>query len=313
MSDRLLVRASRRTWRAARDHPTAVVTWLVIIIGWEIAAHLVPVSLVERAPLVPSWEYLFTDSLPSLSGGWTFDFWAPVPQTGGEETYLGAVLALGYHTLNTVMRLFLGLFFGVVLGVGMGLAISYWPKVRQMAWAPLNLMRMFPLLAAIPLFQFWLGANLRGTTTFIGFGVWVLLIVATINSVSNVPDRYIESARTLGASRLHTYRSIVVPAAIPELRTGLLLAAGLSWSVTVGAEYIGLTSGLGNILAVAEFKTNTGRMMIIAVMIAIAALATFFILNAFFNRIVSWMPQAPRSARISRVAAAGPLGGTAQE
>ncbi len=308
-----LKRIVLRIWKAARDHPIAVITWVIILGGWEVAAHLVPESTIEQAPLVPSWEYVFTNSLPALSGGWTHDFWAPVPRTGGEETYLGAFLALADHTQATIKRLVFGLFFGFTAGVATGLAVSYFAWLRQMAWAPLNLLRMFPLLAAIPLFQFWLGGTLKGTTVFIGFGVWVLLVVSTINSVSNVPDRYIESARTLGASRFRTYRSIVVPAAIPELRTGLLLSAGLSWSLAVGAEYIGATNGLGNILAVAEFTTNTGRMMIIAVVISIAALTTFFVLNSLFNRLVRWMPQAPTSVRLTRVAAAGSLGGVLKE
>ncbi len=299
----------RRTWKFAKDHPTAVVTWAILLIGWEIAAHLAPEPTFERAPIVPAWEYVFTDAFKALSGNWTLEFWAPNPISGGEETYLGAFLALGYHTLNTMWRLLLGLVVGIVLGVGSGLLLSYTPWVRQMAWAPLNLLRMFPLLAAIPLFQFWLGANLRGTTIFIAFGVWVLLVVATINAVRNVPDRYIESARTLGASRIQTYRSIVVPAAIPELRTGLLLSAGLSWSLTVGAEYIGMSNGLGNILSVAEFTTNTGRMIIIAVVIALAALVTFFVLNSVFNRLVAWMPRAAEHGGISQAAGAAALGG----
>lgn len=309
-----LKRIVLRIWQVARDHPIALITWVTILVGWEIAAHIVPESTIEQAPLVPSWEYVFNNSLLALSGGWTRDFWAPVPQTGGEATYFGAFLALADHTQATVVRLVFGLFFGVIAGVATGLAVSYFAWLRVMAWAPLNLLRMFPLLAAIPLFQFWLGGTLTGTTVFIGFGVWVLLVVATINSVANVPDRYIESARTLGASRFRTYRSIVVPASIPELRIGLMLAAGLSWSLTVGAEYIGATKGLGNILAVAEFTTNTGRMMIIAVVISVAALSTFFILNSMFNRLVQWMPKAPASARFDRVTpAAGSLGGALNE
>jgi len=309
-----LQRIVLRVWQAARDHPIAVITWVIILVGWEVAAHIVPESTIEQAPLVPSWEYVFNDSLKALSGGWTHDFWAPVPQTGGESTYLGAFLALADHTQATVVRLGVGLFFGVTTGVATGLAVSYFAWLRMMAWAPLNLLRMFPLLAAIPLFQFWLGGTLKGTTVFIGFGVWVLLVVATINAVSNVPDRYIESARTLGASRFHTYRSIVIPAAIPELRTGLLLSAGLSWSLAVGAEYIGATNGLGNILSVAEFTTNTGRMMIIAVMISVASLSSFFILNSLFNRLVRWMPKAPASVRLNRVTTtARSLGGAPNE
>jgi sulfonate transport system permease protein len=192
-------------------------------------------------------------------------------------------------------------------GVGTGLLISYWATARRLAWPSLNFLRMVPLLAAIPLFQFWLGANSRGTTTFIAFGLWVVLVVGTLNAVANVPDRYLESARTLGASRLRTYLRVVVPGAMPELRTSLLLAAGLSWSLTVGAEYIGLRDGLGSIMAVAEYTTNTGRMIIIAIFVGVYALLTFALLDRLFRRVVSWMPRVEQGG-IAQVAGAGAIG-----
>lgn len=299
-----------RIRRYISEHPTSVITWLVIIIGWEILGHLTPPSTMSNSPLVPPWEFVFTDALKSLSGNWNFSFWAPNPSVGGDLTYRGAFLAIGWHSLNTMYRLLLGLGFGIITGVGTGLAISYWPWVRRLSWTPLNLLRMFPLLAAIPLFQFWLGANLRGTTVFITFGVWVLLVVATIHAVNNVPDRFIENARVLGASRVRTYMSVVIPASMVELRTGFLLAAGLSWSLTVGAEYIGLPSGLGNLLAVAVFFTNTGRMVIIAVLISIFALLTFLFVDRLFRRMVRWSPQAAaEDAALERVAGAAAIGG----
>ncbi|HWM11022.1 MAG TPA: ABC transporter permease subunit [Solirubrobacteraceae bacterium] len=298
-------RIGRALVRSVRRHPAAYITWIVILVGWEVASHIVPESAREGAPIVPSWEFVWTDSFKAISGNWTQDWGAPTPVSGGEETYRGAFLALGYHSLATLVRLILGLAIGVIAGVGTGLAISYWAVARRMAWPPLNFLRMLPLLAAIPLFQFWLGANTRGTTTFIAFGVWVVLVVGTINAVRNVPDRYIESARTLGATRPRTYMRVVVPGSIPELRTSLLLAAGLSWSLTVGAEYIGLRDGLGSIMAVAEYFTNTGRMIVIAVVVGVYALLTFAILDRLFNRLVSWMPRVEADEGIAQVAGAG--------
>lgn len=302
------MRLARGLVASFRRHPAAYLTWVVLLVGWEVAAQLVPEGARAGSPIVPSWEFIFTDSLKALSGNWTKPYWAPNPINGGDETYLGALLALGYHTLQTMIRLTLGLVIGVLAGVGTGLLVSYWTFARRLAWPSLNFLRMVPLLTAIPLFQFWLGANSRGTTTFIAFGVWVVLVVATINAVANVPDRYLESARTLGATRRRTYRKVVIPGAMPELRTSLLLAAGLSWSLAVGAEYIGLRDGLGSIMAVAEYTTNTGRMIIIAIVVGLCALLTFGVLDRVFSRVVSWMPQLDSGAGITRIAGAGAAG-----
>lgn len=274
-------------------------TWMAILGGWELAAHIVPRSAVQGSPLVPSWEFTFTTALKGLSGAWTLPFWAPNPIDGGKETYLGAFLAVGYSSCLTLVRLVLGMVVGVVLGAASGFAVSYWAVVRRVIWTPLNFLRMTPLLAAIPLFQFWLGANDVGTTVFIAFGVWVLLMVWTINSVQNVPAAYVESARTLGAKRMRTYFTVVVPGALPALRTGLLLAAGLSWSLAVGAEYLGLPNGLGSVMATAESFTNTGRMLIVAILVGVYALGSFLLVSWGMNRVTPWVYASSRGSGLA--------------
>jgi sulfonate transport system permease protein len=275
---------------AVRRHPLGFATFLTIIVAWEVAAHLAPKSGLAGSPLVPSWEFVFGDSLKGLSDYWTIDFLAPRPSFGGEQTWLGAFAAITYHSGVTLTRLLLGLTLGLVIGLGIGLAVSYSNFIRRLSWTPLNFLRMVPALASIPLFQFWFGANFLGTTVFIAYGTVVLLVVATMNAVANVPDLFIESARTLGASRLRTYLNVVIPATLPELRTALLLAAGLSWSLEIGAEYLGLNEGLGAILVTAEFFTNTGRMVIVAILVIIYALISFAILDRIAARALRWMP-----------------------
>jgi sulfonate transport system permease protein len=287
-----------------RKHWVALATWIVIIGGWEIASHIVAPGQLKGSPRVPPLEFIWTTTLKGLSGSWTLHMWAPNPAEGGRQTYLGAFLAIGYHSLSTLKRVVLGLLVGGIVGVVSGLAVSYSRILRSTVWGPLNFLRMVPLLAAIPLFQFWFGANTKGTTTFIGFGVWVVLVVATITAVGNVPNEYAESARTLGASRLQTYIYVIVPRALPELRTALLLAAGLSWSLAVGSEYIGLRTGLGTIMANAEATANTGRMVIVALFVITYALLTFGILNRVFTRMVHWMPRRDVTAPMGGAVAA---------
>jgi sulfonate transport system permease protein len=113
---------------------------------------------------------------------------------------------------------------------------------------------------------------------------------ATINAVANVPDRYVEYARTLGASRFRTYRSVVLPAIVPELSTTILLTLGLAWSAVIGAEYIGVDTGLGRILIYAEYFSHTGRMALVAVLLIVYAGLSFLVFRRICARILRWMP-----------------------
>ena len=263
---------------------------LAFILLWEIAGHLSPTSALVRSPIVPPWEFVFGPSFLGMSDYWTFDFWAPVPTFGGNHTYHGAVLAILYHSALTIMRLTLGFLLGTSIGIFLGLAFSWSSFLRRLAATPLHILRMFPLLAMVPLFQFWVGANTTGAVIFVAYGVGVVYFATTINAVSNVPNRYFEYAQTLGASRLSIYASVIFPAIVPELCASVLLTLGLAWSAVIGAEYIGLDSGMGRVIIFAQFFSDTGRMTLATVLIIIYASVSFIIFRLLSTRILSWMP-----------------------
>ena len=262
----------------------------VFLLAWEIAGHLSPTSVLRQSPIVPPWEFVFGPSLLGMSDYWTFDVLAPVPSVGGEQTYRGAVLAIGYHSALTLMRLILGLLFGTVAGILLGLAFSWSPFLRRLASTPLHILRMFPLLAMVPLFQFWVGANTMGAVVFVAYGVGVVYFATTINAVSNMPNRYFEYAQTLGASRLRIYVSVVFPAIVPELCASVMLTLGLAWSAVIGAEYIGLDSGMGRVLIFAQYFSDTGRMTLATVVIILYAGLSFMLFRRISARILRWMP-----------------------
>ncbi len=308
----------KRLLNAMRTNPLFFITWAVLLVGWQVASYVAPAGTLEH-PLVPGWDYVFRVALPRMAGDWyvpggfplprvtlLFDQLAPFPAILGEEarTWPAVFLALAFHSFMTLSRLVLGLSIGLLGGLSTGLVISYWSVLRQISWTSMNFLRMIPLLAAIPWMQVALGATLRGLTTFIAFGVWVVLVVATMNSVANVPDRYIESARTLGASRLRTYFKVIIPGSMPELRTALLLSAGLGWSLTIAAEFLGFPTGLGYMASIAVQETNTARLVIVAIVVAVYSLLTFFFLNEMFKKLVSWMPQRTGQTDISKIAGA---------
>lgn len=284
-----LVRAERGGF--LRRRWLSLFTIAVILLGWEIAAHRSPLNPIHKTPLVPPWEYVFGPALLGMADYWPFDVLAPVPAVGGAQTYLGAALAIGYHSALTMLRLALGFFGGALGGILLGLAFSWSPMLRRLAATPLHILRMFPLLAMVPLFRFWFGANTLSAILFVAYGVGVVYFAATINAVSNVPNRYIEYARTLGASRLRVYLSVIVPAIVPELCSSILLTLGLAWSAVIGAEYIGLDSGIGKVIIFAQFFSNTGRMTLATLFVILYAALSFMLFKRIAARILGWMPQ----------------------
>jgi sulfonate transport system permease protein len=274
-------------WRRNR---VSMVTVLVLLVAWETIAHVAPKSPLQSAPIVPPLEYVFGGAIIGLSDYWKINMWAPVPEDGGDRTLLGALLAIGFHSSISLFRLAAGAVIGAITGTSIGLALSLSDAARRMFSWPLHFIRMTPLLALIPMFQFWFGANDASAIAFIGYAVAIPFTIGTINGVSNVPQRYIESALTLGASRVRAYLTVVLPAIVPELYTTVLLTLGIAWSALIGAEYIGVQTGLGRMVIWSDFFSDTGRMMVVTVLITVYASATFALAEVGRRRLLRWMP-----------------------
>lgn len=276
--------ALRRNW-------ISITVVLVLIAAWEVAGHMAPKSPLRESPVVPPWEFVFGRALIGLSDYWKIEMWAPVPQLGGEQTLLGALLAIGFHSALTIYRLVLGLAIGAFVGVGLGLALSWSATVRGLIAPSLHIVRMCPLLALVPLFQFWFSATNTGAIVFVAYGVGVVFLVGTINAVTNVPRKYTESAMTMGASKLLIYRSVILPAVLPELFSSIFLTLGLAWTAVIGAEYVGVESGIGRMIIWSEFFSNTGRMALITVIILFYAMASFALCRRLQTRLLRWQPK----------------------
>jgi sulfonate transport system permease protein len=269
----------------------SLATVLVLAVVWEIGGHLAHKSPLRESPIVPPWEYVFGPALIGMSDYWKIQLWAPVPELGGARTYLGAVLAMSYHSALTLYRVGAGLLLGGIFGVAFGLLVSVSAIARRLVATPLHLLRMCPLLAMIPLFQFWLGSGNWSAICYVGYGVGVVYFVGTLNAVANLPRRYIEAAQTLGASRALIYRRVVLPAILPELFSSVFLTLGLAWSAVIGAEYVGVESGIGRMIIWAEFFSHTGRMVLATVFIVLYATLSFALVRRIAARVLAWMPR----------------------
>ncbi|WP_424930685.1 ABC transporter permease [Amaricoccus tamworthensis] len=281
--------------KALHDNWISILTVLALIAGWQIAGMLSPTSPLRESPIVPPWEFIFGRALIGLSDYWRIDLWAPVPQFGGQQTLLGAVLAIGFHSALTLFRLIAGLCLGAIVGTLLGLALSWSEPVRRLLAPTLHLVRMIPLLALVPLFQFWFGSSNMSAIGFVGYGVGVIYLVATVNAVSNVPSRYVEAARTMGASKLRTYRTVIVPAILPELFSSIFLTLGLAWSAVIGAEFIGVESGIGRMIIWSDYFSNTGRMALITLIILGYAMISFALVARLQAWVLRWLPQQGQS------------------
>ncbi|MEM9815216.1 MAG: nitrate ABC transporter permease [Cyanobacteria bacterium P01_D01_bin.6] len=153
-------------------------------------------------------------------------------------------LGIGWNLLISLRRVAIGYVMASLVAVPLGILIGISPIARKGFNPYVQLLKPISPLAWLPL-GLYLLRDSEMTGIFIIFisSIWPTLI-NTAFGVANVDQDYLDVAKTLGASRLRTIFKVVIPAALPNIVSGLRISMGIAWLVIVAAEML-LGTGLG--------------------------------------------------------------------
>ena len=277
-----------------RRHGVSILVLIAMAAIWQLLSMAYTAEAVPGEPMIPGWQVVFTRTLISLADYWQGGLGVGAVAEGAPPTYLAALLAILTNSFDTIVRLYVGLLFGSIVGTLLGLAVSWSRWSRRAVALPLQFIRSLPLLAMVPLFQLWFGTYFVGKVAFVAYGVGVIFFAGVVNAVKNVPQIYIDNARTLGAGRLQLYRTVILPSILPELRATILLSLGTAWGAVLGAEYLGAQSGLGYMIVYSEQFAYLDRMFVVALLFVIYASISYAIFNRVCMRLLEWTPRAGR-------------------
>jgi sulfonate transport system permease protein len=282
------------TTRGRRDRWISVMVFAALAGIWQILSVVYTAEAQPGEPMIAGWQVLFTKTFLTLSDYWQGGLGVSAVADGAERSYLAALLSILSHSIDTIGRLSLGLALGGAVGLLLGLAVSWSRWTRRLFDWPLQFLRTLPLLAMVPLFQFWFGTYFFGEVLFVAYGIAVIVFAGTVNAVRNVPPIYIDNARSLGASRWTLYRTVILPAIFPAMRSTILLSLGAGWSAVLGAEYLGAQSGLGYIIVYAQQFAYLDRMFLVALLFILYTSISYWAISRLSARLLAWAPPSQR-------------------
>ena len=156
------------------------------------------------------------------------------------------------HLGATLQRVVIGFTTGAVLAVGLGLPCGYVRALRNVVEPIVEMLRPIPPLAMLPLFIVWVGIGEASKVGFITYATFFPMFLVTVHAVRQLDPLLIRAAQSLGARPSQIFFRVILPAALPEMLTGIRLGVALSFFVIVISEFIGAEHGLG-------FLINDGR------------------------------------------------------
>ncbi len=179
-------------------------------------------------------------------------FFPPFSVVVEELLDLIATGVLAESFLASLLRVLIGFATGAAAGIMAGTAMG-WKKYLDSALGPIiSLLYPIPALGWLPLIMLWIGINELLPIAIIFICSFFPICYTTATGIKSVDRRYVQAARSLGASDLRILATVVFPLALPDIFTGLRLEAGMAWRVIIAAEMVAIPTGIGALLMKAE-------------------------------------------------------------
>lgn len=239
------------------------------------------VSLATLVVLVALWWSLtdLTRTIPPL-------YFPSIGEVIASASTLGTTIL--EDSLATLVRVLVSWAVGSTLGILVGLAMAR-SRLTYFAVSPLvEALRPVPPVALIPFVILWFGIGDSGKIFLGALGCFMVMVVNTFVSAGNVDPVFLRAARSLGASERRVYRSVILPAIVPELVSGLRIGAALAFAVVVAAELLGAQSGIGRLIMLASRTLNTPVVLLGTIVIGLEAFAVERAIRFVSDRATSW-------------------------
>lgn len=191
--------------------------------------------------------------LVRLSGSDLFPTPLDVAKGIGELVEKGLLLK---YIVASLFRVSWGFFLAVIVGVPLGLALGWFRLAYEALNPMIQILRPISPIAWIPVAILWFGIDDTAPVFLIFLASVFPITVSAMAAVQNMQLVYLRAARNFGVGGAQLFRRVILPAALPQIITGIRIALGIAWLVVVAAEMIAVNSGLGYLIIDAR---NAGK------------------------------------------------------
>ncbi len=192
------------------------------------------------------------------------------------------------HITASLQRVAFGVGLAALVGILFGILSAAHRGVNA-AMAPIVIfLRSVPMGALVPLTLMLFGDGETQKSRFLFLAIVPFVFSDTVKAVSIVPDRYIETAQTLGASRLQIVYKVLVPLSLPDIITSLRFQLGLGLGYIMLAEDIDTEFGLGKLISLSQRQGLNDQVYMTLFVIASIAFMIDYFLRTIQRGVFSW-------------------------
>lgn len=140
--------------------------------------------------------------------------------------------------LNSTRRISIAFLLAIGAAFPLGVLMGAFEPINRFFEPIMAPLRFMPIVAFIPLMIVWFGIDEAQKIAFLFLGTFVYLVPVIVAAIRAVPDEYIDTAYTLGAGRFQVIRTVLIPAALPEIFDSFRVMNAVAWTYVVLAEAV---------------------------------------------------------------------------
>jgi len=198
---------------------------------------------------------------------------------------------LGPETLTTLGRLAAAFALAALAGVPLGLVMGRIRAVREAVEPYIAFLFPVPKIALLPFLLILLGVGEPAFVLTGAISAFFQITISTLAGVQTMDPRLLEVGRNYGAEGARLFRTIILPAALPSIFTGLRLGLGLALVTVVAVEFITARSGLGHLVYRHWQMLGTVEMYGAFALVGALGLAVTRGLGALQRRMLAWQEE----------------------
>lgn len=234
-------------------------------------------GLVVVAGLVAAWQVLFevVGAQAMTAPVATFRYLGQLLTT---ETFWG-------HIEETTKAFLIALVLAVLLGLAIGISLGLHRFSGEVVEPMLVAFYSIPKITLYPVILLAFGLGLPAKIAFGVIHGVVPVAIFTLGAVRNINPILLKTARVLHLRLWKVVRSVLLPAALPEIFTGIRLGFSLTLIGTLLGEMFGSQRGLGYLLMTAIGLQNIQLIMAVTLLIVLFAASVSTLLIVIDHRL----------------------------
>ena len=129
-----------------------------------------------------------------------------------------------------------------------------------------------PSICWVPLSILWFGLTQTAIIFVVIMGSAFSMAIAVDNAILNVPPIYKKAALTMGADQKQIYSTVILPASLPELLSGMKQGWSFAWRALMSGEVMTTSIGLGQTLMTGRNLADINQVMLVMVVIVVVGI-----------------------------------------